>query len=76
MHEMALCESLLGVLRREAQAQHFTRVKVVRLQLGAMSCVSPEALNFCFQAASRGTLARRRHAGDDPHPRKSLVHDV
>lgn len=57
MHEMSLCESLLGILEQEAEAQNFKRVKIVRLQVGAMSCAAPEALDFCFRTVSNGTIA-------------------
>ena len=57
MHELALCQGVVGVLRKEAEAQHFDRVTLVRLQIGAFSCASPEALEFCFKAVTRGTLA-------------------
>lgn len=57
MHELSVCESLLGVLSSEARARHFTRVKAVRLELGAFSCVAADALDFCFTVVSRGTLA-------------------
>ncbi len=57
MHEMSLCESVVRILQKEARQRSFRRVKVVRLQVGALSCVMPEALDFCFRVVSRGTLA-------------------
>lgn len=57
MHEMALCENVIRILGREAQVHHFRRVKTVRLQIGARACVAPEAMDFCFKAVSKGTLA-------------------
>lgn len=57
MHEMALCESVLGILQEQARAKSFHQVKVVRLQIGALSCATPETLDFCFNAVTKGTLA-------------------
>ena len=57
MHEMALCQSIIDMLREQAEAQGFTRVTVIRLSIGALSHVEPQALEFGFGAASRGTLA-------------------
>jgi hydrogenase nickel incorporation protein HypA/HybF len=57
MHEMSLCESLLQIIERQAASHAFTRVRAVRVEIGALACVEPEALRFCFDAAARGTLA-------------------
>lgn len=57
MHEMSLCESILGILESQAQTQGFERVKMVTLEMGVVSLVEPDALRFCFEAVSRDTLA-------------------
>jgi hydrogenase nickel incorporation protein HypA/HybF len=57
MHEMALTESIVEIVVEEARKRGFGKVRVVRLRLGAMAHVEPEALRFCFDAASRGTVA-------------------
>ena len=57
MHELALCESVLSVLQGQAKTHRFDRVKTVWLQVGALSCAAPEALEFCFAAVTRGTIA-------------------
>ncbi len=57
MHEMALTESIVEIVSEEARKQGFVRVRVVRLQVGAMAPVEAEALHFCFDAVSRGTVA-------------------
>jgi hydrogenase nickel incorporation protein HypA/HybF len=58
MHEMSLCEGVLQVIEAEARAQHFLRVRRVRLEVGALACVEPEAMHFSFDAVTRGTLAQ------------------
>ena len=57
MHELALSKSVLRIVEEEAAVHHFTRVKSIRLEIGALSCVEPEALNFSFDAVKRGTVA-------------------
>ncbi|MFA9461595.1 hydrogenase maturation nickel metallochaperone HypA [Thiohalorhabdus methylotrophus] len=57
MHEMALCESILDILQEQAKAQRFSRVRTVRLEVGALSCVESEALRFNFEVVTRGSLA-------------------
>lgn len=57
MHEMALCESIVEIIAGEAAKQGFTRVEKVRLEIGALSHVEPDAMSFCFEAVARGTLA-------------------
>jgi hydrogenase nickel incorporation protein HypA/HybF len=57
MHEMALCEGIIGVLQAEAAKQAFHRVKSIWLEIGPFSGAEPEAMKFCFDAVARGTLA-------------------
>ena len=57
MHEMALAESMLEIVEDTACRNGAARVKVVWLELGALSHVSAEALSFCFDAVTRGGIA-------------------
>jgi hydrogenase nickel incorporation protein HypA/HybF len=57
MHEMALAESMLGIVEATARTNAATRVTNVRLELGALSHVAVDALRFCFDAVTRGSLA-------------------
>lgn len=57
MHEMALCEGVVEIIAQEAERQKFSRVRTVWLEIGALSHVEPEAMRFCFDAVSRGTVA-------------------
>jgi hydrogenase nickel incorporation protein HypA/HybF len=45
------------ILEEQAAAHAYSRVKTVRLEVGPLATVEPEALRFCFDAATRGTLA-------------------
>lgn len=57
MHELALSSSLVDALREEAARRGFARVRRVTLAIGALSHVEPEAMAFCFDIVTRGTLA-------------------
>jgi hydrogenase nickel incorporation protein HypA/HybF len=57
MHEMALAEGMLGIVEDTARRNGGARVTAVRLEIGALSHVEPEALRFCFDAVTRGSLA-------------------
>jgi hydrogenase nickel incorporation protein HypA/HybF len=57
MHEMALAESLVQLVEEESRRQGFARVRVVRLEVGVLGAVEPEALRFCFDAVTRGSIA-------------------
>lgn len=57
MHELSLCESLLDILKVEAETAKFTRVKRVTLEVGPLSAVEPEAMRFGFDVVMRGSLA-------------------
>jgi hydrogenase nickel incorporation protein HypA/HybF len=57
MHEMALAESLVQLVEEEGRSKSFARVRVVRLEVGALGYVEPEALRFCFEAVTRGSIA-------------------
>jgi len=57
MHEMAISESILSILEDEGRRQRYSRVRKVRLEIGALSSIEPQALRFTFDAVTRGTLA-------------------
>lgn len=57
MHEMSLAEGVLQLIEDSARTQHFSRVKTVWLEIGELSSVEPEAMRFCFDAVTRGSLA-------------------
>jgi len=57
VHEMSLIESVVALVEDERRKQGFSRVRVVRLRVGALACVEPDALRFCFEAVSWGAVA-------------------
>ena len=57
MHEMSLAEGVLQLIEDAARTQSFTQVSTVRLEIGQLSGVEPEAMRFCFDAVMRGSVA-------------------
>jgi hydrogenase nickel incorporation protein HypA/HybF len=54
MHEMSLTEGVVRILEDQAAAHGFTRVKTVWLEIGELSTVIPESMEFCFGAVAAG----------------------
>ena len=59
MHEMSLCEGIVQILEQEARNHAFSRVHLVRLEIGDLAGVEIEAMRFGFDVVTRGTLAER-----------------
>ena len=58
MHEMSLAEGVLQLVEETAQRESASRVKLVVLEIGQLSSVEPEALKFCFEAVTHGSIAQ------------------
>ena len=57
MHELAIMDSALNLALDQAQKAGATKVHALRLRIGTLSGVVPEALQFAFEALTPGTLA-------------------
>ena len=57
MHEMSICESIREIFEEQARTQGFARIERVKLAIGALSGVEPEAIRFGFDVVMRGSLA-------------------
>jgi hydrogenase nickel incorporation protein HypA/HybF len=54
---MSLAEGILQIVEDTARANAATQVRSVLLEIGALSHVEEQALRFCFDAVTRGTVA-------------------
>ena len=52
MHELALATAVVDICAARADG---ARVIRVRLEVGRLAAVLPDALRFCFDACARGT---------------------
>lgn len=58
MHEMSLAEGVLQLVEDTARREGARRVKLVVLEIGRLSSVEPEAIRFCFEAVTHGSIAQ------------------
>jgi hydrogenase nickel incorporation protein HypA/HybF len=54
MHEMAITQSVVDAVCEHAAGRHVQSVKV---EIGALCAVVPDAMQFCFELATEGTVA-------------------
>jgi hydrogenase nickel incorporation protein HypA/HybF len=57
MHEVSIMEEAVRMAVETAKASGATRVLAVRLRVGTLSGVVPEALRFAFDVVCRDTMA-------------------
>ncbi|HBG46448.1 MAG TPA: hydrogenase maturation nickel metallochaperone HypA [Deltaproteobacteria bacterium] len=55
MHEMSITKSVLEAVKREMDRAALARLYKVRLRIGELTAVEPEALRFCFEISIKGT---------------------
>ncbi len=53
MHEMGITRNIVSIVAEHAKAQKVRRVK---LEVGKLSAVMPDALKFCFDVIAKGTV--------------------
>ncbi len=56
MHEVGITQSIIEIAEQHARAQGAARINTVTVEIGALSGVIPEAVEFCFEACARDTL--------------------
>jgi hydrogenase nickel incorporation protein HypA/HybF len=54
MHEMSITQGIIDICEQHAGGR---RVLAVHVEIGELSSVVPDAVEFCFEACSQGTLA-------------------
>jgi hydrogenase nickel incorporation protein HypA/HybF len=54
MHELSIGRSIVAIVDERAAGR---QVRRVRLEVGRLSGLAPEALRFCFEICARGTAA-------------------
>lgn len=48
MHELSIVKSMLGIIKREMEKNRLETLKKVRIRVGELTAVEPEALRFSF----------------------------
>jgi hydrogenase nickel incorporation protein HypA/HybF len=57
MHELSIAESLLAIIEQEALHYGNARVTWIKLRVGNLSGIVPDALKFAFEVISKGGCA-------------------
>src|SRR5512140_742609 len=57
MHEISIVQGALEMVLQTAQASAARQILSVRLRVGAMTGLVPDALQFAFEALREGTIA-------------------
>ena len=56
LHELGITQSIVEIAERTARQQQASKVLSVTVEVGSLSGVVPEALEFCYSACSHDTL--------------------
>ena len=56
MHEIGITQSIVEIAERHAREQGAARVLSVSVAIGELSGVVADAVEFCFEACTRGTF--------------------
>ena len=57
MHELSIVEGLMGIVEETAREHALSRVTRIKLRIGEMRQVVPDALQFAFEVTGRETVA-------------------
>ena len=57
MHEVSLMENTLNIALDCASAQNASKIHRLKMRVGDLSGVVPDALEFAFDVVTRGTIA-------------------
>ena len=58
MHEMSITQGIIDICEKHAAGR---RVLSLDVEIGDLSGVVPDAIEFCFEACSRGTILEGAH---------------
>jgi len=55
MHELAIAQGLLKVIREELKRHQLCHVTTIKLKIGELTSIVPETLDFCFSILVKDT---------------------
>jgi len=53
MHELGIAQNIVSIVSEAAKGRH---VQTLRLEIGKLSAVMPDAIRFCFDVCAKGTV--------------------
>ena len=57
MHETSVCQGIIDIVWAAQKTNGFAKVRRLRIEIGALSCVDPQALRRAFVPVAAGTPA-------------------
>ncbi len=72
MHELSLATGLVEMVEAASRRENFRRVAYLRLEVGALAGVEPQALRFALGAVVPGTCLAEAEIGVEEPPGKAL----
>ena len=57
MHEMSIAMNIVNIACKEAEKANATSISIIELDVGKLSGVMVDSLNFCYESVCKGTLA-------------------
>lgn len=57
MHELSLTQNLIEIAEEHARRENAKTITCLTMEIGALSGVIPEAVEFAFEACTKGTMA-------------------
>jgi hydrogenase nickel incorporation protein HypA/HybF len=55
MHELSVTQNIINISSEEAEKHNANRVKEIKIQVGELSGLIPESIQYYFDIASKGT---------------------
>jgi len=57
MHEMSIAMNIINIASKEAEKDGASSISNIELDVGKLSGVMIDSLNFCYEAVCKGTIA-------------------
>jgi hydrogenase nickel incorporation protein HypA/HybF len=57
MHEVSIISSIIETVTLQCERDGYTKINSIRLRIGKASHISPDSLQFAFEAIKKNTLA-------------------
>ena len=57
MHELSIALDIIDIAEANARQQNCLSIQTIKIRLGEFTTIVPDALDFAFEVARRGTLA-------------------
>ena len=61
MHELSIAQSILDTIEQHAAVENAGKVLSIRLRIGELTAIIPDALTFSFEVLAKGTRAEGAH---------------